>query len=251
VSGWKLSKPQLSYSFFDFDNTIYKGQSNYLILDFSTCLEANGFFDSVEFEKLKSLFSSYYQGWIDRHDFGVLVVESYYRGLSGQTEMEISNQAHQYWDRIQEDAWFPYTIPLLKLINRMTTPVMVSGSPFEVLEIIHKTLGFKELFASKGLIQDGVYTGHTEKEMATFTAKAKLMQELSEALSFEPATSFAFGDSESDFPLLMSVDPRNAYLLGATTNLKKQVVDKNWNLLINEKEILNNVNSRITTLFPE
>lgn len=251
VSGWKLSTPEASYSFFDFDNTIYKGQSCYLILDFSTYLEANGLFDPVEFNNLKSLFTSYHQDRINRHDFSVLVVKTYYRGLYNCSEEEINNQANQYWNDIQDDAWFPYTIPLLKLINTTTTSILVSGSPFEVLQVIYKSLGFKELHASKGIIQKGVYTGQTAQEMASYSAKSKLMLNLSNVLSFDPGTSFAFGDSESDFPLLMSVDPRNAYLLGANANRKPQGMEHNWNLLINENEILNSVNSRIRTLFPE
>lgn len=251
VSGWKLSTSETNYSFFDFDNTIYKGQSCYLLLDFSTYLEANGFFDSIEFNNLKSLFTSYHQDRINRHDFSVLVVDTYYRGLYNCSEEEINNQAIHYWNAIQDDAWFPYTIPLLKLINTRTTSILVSGSPFEVLQVIYKSLGFKELHASKGIIQNGVYTGQTEREMASYSAKSKLMLSLSEDLSFNPGTSFAFGDSESDFPLLMSVDPRNAYLLGANANLKPQGLDPDWNLLKDENEILNKVNSRIKTIFPE
>jgi len=241
--------PEDSYSFFDFDNTIYKGQSRYLILDFANFLEERGSFDPTEFNYIKSLFSSYYQGSINRQSFGVLVVESYYRGLSGRNEKDIFDHALNYWDRIQTDAWFPYTIPLLKMINNTTTSILVSGSPFEILEIINKALGFKEIFASLGIIQNGIYTGHTKSEMATDTSKAKLMQELSDTLSFNPATSFAFGDSESDFPLLKSVDPKNAYLLGATSIMKRFGVDNSWNFLDQENEILKNVESRINTLF--
>jgi len=242
--------PEDSYSFFDFDNTIYKGQSRYLILDFANFLEERSGFDSAEFKNIKSLFSSYYQGSINRHAFGILVVESYYRGLSGRNEKDIFNHALNYWDSNQADAWFPYTIPLLKMINNQTTSILVSGSPIEILEITKNALGFKEIYASKGIIQNGIYTGLTKNEMATDTSKAKLMQELSDTLSFNPATSFAFGDSESDFPLLESVDPKNAYLLGDTSIMKKPGVDNNWNFLDQENANLNNVNSRIKTLFP-
>jgi len=240
-----------SFSFFDFDNTIYEGQSRYFILDFTNFLEERRSFDFAELENIKSLFSSYYQGSINRHDFGVLVVESYYRGLLGRNEKEIFNHALDYWDRVQAKSWFSYTIPLLEMINKATTSILVSGSPFEILEIVKNTLGFKEIYASKGIIQNGIYTGHTAQEMATYSAKAKLMVELSDTFSFNPATSFAFGDSESDFPLLESVAPDNAYLFGASANLKKQVNDNNWNLLDQENEILDHVNLRIKTLFPE
>lgn len=242
--------PAISLSFFDFDNTLYKGQSRYLILDFSTFLKENGFFDSQEFFDLNTLFSSYHQGRMNRHDFGVLAVQSYYRGLTGIPEEEIFIQARLFWDRIQDEAWFSYSLPLLKLINNKTTSFLISGSPIEIIKVIIKTLGFKELYASKGIIQNGIYTGRTQQEMATNSSKTELMQALSETLNFKPATSFAFGDSESDFPLLEAVDPRNAYLLGASAKLKQQVLNKNWNLLDQENEVINNVTSRVNELFP-
>ncbi len=238
-----------SYSFFDFDNTIYKGQSRYLILDFSIFLEERGSFSSAELENIRSLFSAYYQSSINRHDFGVLVVEAYYRGLSNIPEKEIYDQATQYWNRIQTNAWFPYTIPLLKIANNATTSILISGSPIEILEIIKKTLGFKEIYASIGIIQKGIYTGHTKQEMATYSAKAELMKQLARKFSFNPATSFAFGDSESDFPLLESVYPKNAYLLGATSDMKKPGVNNNWNLMEQDNEVLDSVNSRMNTFF--
>lgn len=240
-----------SYVFFDFDNTLYKGQSRYLILDITNYLFKRGSFNSIEFENINNLFSSYFQGIINRHDFGVRVVESYYRGLTGLYEKEILDITRDFWDRFQANSWFSYTIPLLKMINNSTIKILVSGSPVEVLEMIKKPLGFKEIYASKGTIKNGIYTGFTTKEMATSSAKSKLMLDLSHTIAFNPAKSFAFGDSESDFPLLEAVTPDNAYLFGASESLKRQVADRNWNLLDQEKEILDHVNSRINTLFPE
>ncbi len=76
------------------------------------------------------------------------------------------------------------------------------------------------------------------------------MLNLSQVLAYDPGTSFAWGDSESDLPLHMSVNPRNAFLLGAPANLRLQGLDNNWNIPENEDEILNNVTERINTLFP-
>jgi phosphoserine phosphatase len=219
-------------------------------MDFSTFLEKKGLFDPEEFSVLKTLFNSYYQGSINRHDFGVLVVESYYRGLSGQHENEILDESGKYWDHIREEAWFPYTLQLLNIVNTRTKSILVSGSPLEVLETMTKSLGFKEIYASKGVIHSGIYTGQTELEMATSIAKAGFVKNFADSIPVSPATSFAFGDSESDFPLLEFVDPQNAYLLGASPDLKKMIIDKNWNLLSQEKEILDHVNSRFRSLFP-
>jgi HAD superfamily phosphoserine phosphatase-like hydrolase len=241
--------PENCFSFFDFDNTLYKGQSRYLILDFSTYLEAQGVFKSQELQHLRSLLTTYHEGRINRHDFAVQVVKSYYCGLTGCLEIEIAEHACLYWNHLQAEAWFPYTHQLLNLVNKFTTTILISGSPLEVLQHAIKPLGFREIYASKGVIHTGVYTGSMEQEMATQTAKARLMGELSTRLSFNPTTSFAFGDSESDFPMLQVVDPINAYLLGAKDDLKNEVMDKNWNLLEQDTKILEHVQARINTLY--
>lgn len=243
--------PDGQYSFFDFDNTIYKGHSHYLILDFAIFLEGAGRFHPAELEKIRSLFSAYYDGRINRHEFGFQVVECYYHGIADIPEDIIRNSAHQFWKWMTGDAWFSYTIPLLKILGSVTAPILISGSPIEILEAIRKPLGFKDIFASKGIIQNGVYTGQTMEEIATSSAKERLMRVLAGRLSFNPSTSFAFGDSESDYPLLRSVDPANAYLIGPIQRNIKPEVDKHWNFLENEKELLDSVNSRIHRLFPQ
>jgi len=237
------------YSFFDFDNTLYKGRSRYLILDFAEFLDGKSCFDPVEKQKIKSLFSSYKKGFITRHDFGVLVVESYYRGLMDIEVKKIQDLAASFWGHIKTEAWFSYTIPLLKILNTATILILISGSPIEILEIINNTLSFNKIYASMGVIKNGIYTGLTWKEMATYTAKADVMESLSKTSSFDPATSFAFGDSESDYPLLNSVCPQNAYMLGAVIGDKTPGKNFGWNYLDQEEEVLNSVNSRIITLF--
>jgi len=241
--------PENCFSFFDFDNTLYKGQSRYLILDFSTYIEKQGVFKSQELHYLHCLLTTYLEGRINRHDFAVQVVKSYYRGLTGCPEIEIAELARQYWDQLQTEAWFPYTHQLLNLVNKFTTTILISGSPLEVLHHVIKPLGIREIYASKGVIQNGVYSGSMEQEMATQSAKARSMRELSTKLSFNPTTSFAFGDSESDFPMLLAVDPINAFLLGAKESLKNKIMDNNWNLLDKDTEILEHVQARISNLF--
>ena len=88
-----------------------------------------------------------------------------------------------------------------------------------------------------------------ELEMATQASKTQKVFELSTNLDFNPQTSFAFGDSSSDFPLLQAVDPKNAYLLIANDHQKIEVVDKNWNLLDQDITLIEHVQDRIHTLF--
>jgi len=235
-------------SFFDFDNTIYKGQSRYLILDFSVYLEANSAFHSEELQQLFSLFTTYQENKINRHDFAVQFIQTYYRGLTGREIIEIDEHARNFWNNLPEDSWFPFTFPLLHLIKDISLPILISGSPLEVLQRVKRKLGFYKIFASKGIVNNGEYTGIVYQEMATQAAKTRKVNELTKIHNFNPRSSFAFGDSSSDLPILKAVDPLNAYLLGAKAALKNEFGDEKWNLLDHDKKIVEHVQNRINAL---
>jgi phosphoserine phosphatase len=247
-SGWKLKLHLKSYSFFDFDNTLYKGQSRYLILDFSTYLEANNKFNKEDYLTIHTLFKTYFNGQIDRDQFAIQVVQTYYHGLSGHQISEIDEFAQDYWNNFNEDGWFPYTDPLLDLIKTFTIPILISGSPLEVLKLSEKLSGFKNIFASIGVVNSGVYTGDMELEMATEAAKKAMMTEFTKINKVDTQLSFAFGDSSSDFPMLNAVDPQNAYLLGANISLINEVRDKKWNHLGQDLRLISHVQKRINLL---
>jgi HAD superfamily phosphoserine phosphatase-like hydrolase len=237
-----------SFSFFDFDNTLYKGQSRYLILDFSAFLVAEGVIEANALNRIQEQFASYHGGRINRHEFAGLVVDSYYQSLQGHLEIEVEDFAQQYWSTLSNEAWFTYTQPLLALTRQFTSVILISGSPFEILKLIHERSGFSEIFASRGIVRAGAYTGEVELEMATRTAKERLMLELSNEIHYDPQTSFAFGDSESDFPMLEAVNPRNAYLLGTDGLLKNEALKHEWNTLAHEEDVLGHVQRRIESI---
>ena len=246
---WNLKLLEKSICFFDFDNTLYRGQTRYLILDFSIYLESFAAFNSQDLVHLNSLFTSYQAGNLKRFDFAIQVVLTYYHGMIGSKEKDIDHHADKFWKDLPESAWFEYTFPLVNLIKQYSIPILISGSPIEILSHARKLLGIDEVYASRGIIRDGIYTGGMELEMATQASKTQKVFELSTNLDFNPQTSFAFGDSSSDFPLLQAVDPKNAYLLIANDHQKIEVVDKNWNLLDQDITLIEHVQDRIHTLF--
>ena len=80
-----------SYCFIDFDNTLYRGKNRYLILDFPVFLAAKGHFNNQSLKELGSLQSGYSRGKIERDEFAIRVVESYYQGLAGEHVKNISS----------------------------------------------------------------------------------------------------------------------------------------------------------------
>jgi HAD superfamily phosphoserine phosphatase-like hydrolase len=242
-----------SFSFFDFDNTLYKGKNRYLILDFPEFLVVKSYFDRKELKKLQDLRTLYSNQGISRDEFTIRVIESYYKGLAGQSDDEISKQANIFWEMKPDDLWFSYTIPLLDLMKKHTIIILVSGSPLEILRLIYKKIGIEILYGTQGIIERGVYTGafNPYQEMATYKAKSKFIIDISVSHQFNPDTSFAFGDSESDFPLLNAVDAHNSYLIGTDKNSLDRSINKHWNIVQRNDSLLISVKNRVAKVFQE
>jgi phosphoserine phosphatase len=234
-----LTNPRIS--FFDFDGTLYKGKSRYLILDFSTYLVTKDVIEPEALTQLSSLFDSYQDNKLNRNEFGVQVVQKYYQNIGGKPAIDISDHARFFWGMQPPEAWYNFTSPLLAFTGSFSSTILISGSPLEVLQYVQTALGFEKIFASKGSILDGIYTGKVEKEMATQTAKETMMREISINPGFDPSISFAFGDSESDFPLLQQVNPENAFLLGTNDFHGIAGLNENWNFLPHDMCILDRV----------
>jgi phosphoserine phosphatase len=147
-----------SFSFFDFDNTLYKGKNRYLILDFPEYLESKGYFRSQALKDLNGLQNTYIQGNINRDDFAISVIRTYYLGLLGQCEKIINTSAENFWETHSSQCWFEYSLPLIELMSKFTTTVLISGSPFEILRYIYKTIGIRKVYATKGIVSGGFYT---------------------------------------------------------------------------------------------
>jgi HAD superfamily phosphoserine phosphatase-like hydrolase len=238
-------------SFFDFDSTLYKGKKYYLIFDFPEFLYSLDLFNPREIPRLDALRNSYNEGFIDRNEFTVEVIDAYYTGLAGQSATKIKQAAQLFWETQFDQKWFPHTIPLLKLMKTKTTLILVSGSPIEVLRIIYKKLGFTHLYATQGYVRKGVYTGKYNKckEMATSEAKQRLVTSLMQSGTIDPKMSFAFGDSESDFPLFAAVHPQNVFLIGPNTETLTSVTSMEWNIYQYDDQIIDGVKDRIGKVF--
>lgn len=238
---------EISYSFFDFDNTLYKGQSGYLIQDFSIYLDSKKAFDHKRLCQILILVASYEAGQLSRHDFAEQIVQAFYEGLTGRTEDQIDELAKDYWRNISKEAWFPYTVPLLKLVKEYSIPILISGSPIEVLKHLSGSFGFHAIYASMGKKQKGEFQGGMHRELASQLAKKQFMTELIPTLNIDRKTSLAFGDSESDFPLLEAVDPLNAYFLVVDQHFRDGKGNQPWNFLEKNLKIVDHVLKRLNS----
>lgn len=241
----------MSHTFFDLDNTLYKGKLRHVILDFPQYLFERGMFSTYAINELNDLRTKYSADKIDRTTFALEVIKYYYAGLKDTSTSIIHEAAQFFWRDTKNTAWFPYTIELIKLLNTHTETIVVSGSPIEVLDIVFDELGVDKLFATSGTIIDNKYTGEFElsQEMATAEAKKLFIARYTEMASYNYEQSFAFGDSESDYPLLEAVPPQNAFLFTHKANLMLYGKEMGWNVLSQEDDITQVVSKRISEIF--
>ncbi len=237
----------VSVSLFDLDSTLYKGQQGYVILDFPIFLEKRGLFEQDTLQKLEDLKSLYQDRKIERTPFVLQLIEFYYRGITHQPVVKIEQAAHDFWLQMADSAWFTYSIELVNFMNKITRTILVSGSSLVPLRYIQQQFCFDELHATTGIIEHGVFTGayRREDERATSEAKDLFVNALSTQLQIDRETSFAFGDSESDIPLLKAVIPDNGFVLGAKNGFSAYAKEQGWNILNYSDNIMEVVRKRV------
>ena len=247
-----LSKDLEYVSFFDFDKTLYKGQRGYVIFDFPHFLEPYGLFSTEALDKLEDLLISYRNHEIDRTTFALDVIKYYYLGIKGKTVVEIEDAASEFWAIQSHKAWYSYSIDLVNLMNQHTTTILVTGSPIEPLRYIQEFFNFHEIHATTGLINEqGVFTGQflSKDERATSQAKKIFLNKFEKRFAYASYRSFAFGDAESDIPLLEAIDPKNSFVLGEGEELLELIKKNGWQHLKHEETVMSSVQDRVDILF--
>jgi phosphoserine phosphatase len=248
----RFEMPLTSLSLFDLDSTLYKGKKGYVIFDFPYFLYDRGRFSSRYIDELEDLMRRYKSGLLGRKEFALEVISVYYNGLKSQSTYEIEKEANQFWQEEPKNLWYPYTLELVTEMNIHTETILVSGSPFRVLQCMPIWDDFVAKYATSGEVSSDVYTGEA-RELATQDAKKRLIQDL----SFDPDTSFAFGDSQSDTPLLEAVNPKNSFLFCSDEKslrehdgqLYEVAKSKGWQILRYSENVMNIVKARVKEIF--
>ncbi|MFC2028864.1 HAD family hydrolase [Chloroflexota bacterium] len=239
---------KISYALFDLDNTLYRGERFHVIYDFPVILHKEGLFNKTNLDELDRLWNGYINGNILRPSFVNKTIESYFHGIKGEKVKEIKLSA-KTWLQKSSNLWFEYTFDLMELFKTIPIhTVLVSGSPVEPLEVIKDLLSVDELHATTGHIgAEDEFLGTCRFDFGSKKTKEKLIK----SWSFPRESSFAFGDSESDFPLLEAVNPKNSFLLRSNKDdvLGNLGREKGWNVFTHDDDILNKVRERIVNTF--
>lgn len=210
-------------AFFDLDNTIIRGASAFHL---AVGLRARGFFttwDLVNFGFQHTRYLAFGEDLkqIDRLRGRALSI------VAGRSVAEIAAIGEEIWDEVLSLRVFPGTHALLtEHVEAGHQVWIVTASPLEIGELIARRLGATGALGTVAEHVDGFYTGRLVGDMLHGKAKARAVLALAEREGIDLATSFAYGDSMNDVPILSAVG--HPVAINPDRRLRRHAREKGW-----------------------
>jgi HAD superfamily hydrolase (TIGR01490 family) len=242
-----------SLAFFDIDGTLTDG---FTIFSFAEFLFQRGCFQRTNLDQMqqdKAIYQGSKKDTKDYHEFAVRLVDHYAQGLKDQQAEYIQSLSPAFLELALQNQVVDYRIhsfakSLVEMINPFATTIAISGSPLESLYSLTTYLGFQELNSTLVEIKQGRYTGQVDRNLAISKSKQQLVSSyLVDGINLR--TSFAFGDSVQDVPILEVVG--NPFVMGGNPELQHIGRQQGWFVTSPEDDIVSVVKNRINSLFGE
>jgi len=189
-------------AFFDLDNTIIRGASAFHL---AVGLRRRGFFsarDLVSFALHQARYLAFGENLqqIDTVRSRALSI------VAGHSVAEMAAIGEEIWDEVLSLRIFPGTQALLAdHIEAGHEVWIITASPLEIGELIGRRLEATGALGTIAEHKDGYYTGRLVGDMMHGAAKARAIAALAQERGIDLATSYAYGDSTHDVPILSSV----------------------------------------------
>jgi HAD superfamily hydrolase (TIGR01490 family) len=247
--GYRGSKR--SVAFFDIDGTLTDG---FTIFSFAVFLENKNLFLPSYLNLMhqdSATYESSARGELDYHDFAVKLVDHYAQGLKGRKADEVGTFSSAFLDAALEDQIDGYRVhafarDLVEIMNPVATTVAISGSPWESLSALTAYMDFQEVHSTLLEVKQGTFTGRVDRNLAIRESKSQLVTSFLTG-DINLKTSFAFGDSVQDVPLLEIVG--NPFVLGENQELRGIARQRGWHVLAVQEDVVSIIRARITRLF--
>lgn len=201
------------YALFDWDNTVRNGYTLYSWVDY---LCANSIIKSpLQFE-LNKIKNKYKKRIITHDHYASIACSKYAKALTGMHIEKINNAVLKY---ISYDKKFLFNniVALFDfLYEKGINIIVISGAPLIVLQNYKEMFHFEHIYAFKEKILNDVFTGDVEYNFGF--DKEKKVLEIADKYGSYPY--IAFGDSESDIPMLNYA--RYAFYI------EKEIINRNY-----------------------
>jgi len=221
------------FACFDIDGTIFR--SSLLIQLVDVLIEQGSFPESA-----REVFADEHKKWLERkgdYDAYIMaVVDAFLRHLKG-LPMSALDQASAVVIERQKDHVYRYTRDLIaSLKDEGYYLLAISHSPKIILDKFCGAYGFDKVYGKRyALGEDGMFTGETIdheliKDKSAIVARACETQ----GLSYEG--SVGVGDSETDIPMLSTVE--HPICFNPNAMLFAHAQTHHWNVIVERKDVI-------------
>jgi len=144
-------------------------------------------------------------------------------------EAAVSNVLNEYKEQV-----YTFTRDLIASLKaRDYVLLAISGSQYEIVEKLSKFYGFDEAVGNR---YEKIGNSFTGKHAHTFERKKSILEELIDKHNLTTNESVAVGDSESDIPLLDSVEHPIAF--NPTKGLMERARAQQWRIVVERKDAI-------------
>ncbi|WP_378097498.1 HAD-IB family hydrolase [Cellulomonas sp. T2.31MG-18] len=210
-------------AFFDVDNTIIRGASAFHL---AVGLYRRGFFrrfDIVRFalHQARYLVFGENKQQIDELRSEALAI------MRGHSVAEVAVIAEDVYDEVLTLRIYPGTRRLLdEHVAAGHAVWLVTATPVEVGELIARRLDATGALGTVAEHRDGFYTGRLVGDLLHGEAKAAAVRALAEREGIDLASSYAYGDSAHDVPILSLVG--HPFAINPDRRLRRHAAEVGW-----------------------
>lgn len=211
-------------AFFDFDKTLLEVESAKLGLKYLWDRRLL----SLRFLMKVLVANFFYQRHLVSDEWVAKIILKLYRGRRLQ---EFADGAPMFYQDVLKPKLAPNILAQVRKHQREGHAlILISGSVRYMLKSVVEDIGFEHLLCTDLEIgEDGLLTGRAHGPLCIDRTKRTLAIQLAEAHNIDLSRSYAYGNHQSDIPLLELVG--NPFVVEPTKPLRKVAMQRNWPVL--------------------
>lgn len=219
----RVHRDSFRLAILDVDGTLYPGA---LGVEFLRALVASGICDRERGQPVFDLLHQYRAGAVDFATMSVHAYRLFAAALKDCACVDVDRVARETWQR-ERARLFPFANDLVRILEAGgCVPVLISGSPQEVVRLLAGELGIVQFCGAIFSQRDGVYTGEVELASAVLGNKQLILSTMIGRQGVNWRDSLAIGDSPTDAALFELVGGPVAF--EPDPALRSLAVDRGW-----------------------
>lgn len=221
------------FAVFDIDGTLIRWQLYHAIVDH---LAVTGYISDKLFQTArtsrmdwkKRTSSSAFKAY--EHE----LVHIFDQVITTITYKDFMTAVHAVFDEYKEQTYV-YTRNLIATLKQQGyTLFAISASQIEIVELLARHYGFDDWGGSEYKVQNGRFSG--QKFVLISDEKPKLLAALAEKHQLSFSGSMGVGDSESDIPMLTSIEQPIAF--NPSRLLYEHARQQHWKVVVERKNVV-------------